>query len=108
MNPENYITIFKKVAEKRGWEINPEQEMLLSFAEGLIENKKRYGIPLCPCRLATEQKEIDKLIICPCVYAEEDIKKYHRCYCGLYLSKNYQDTDLKNSIPDQHFQYYFN
>lgn len=106
MKPEDYIKIFKIVAEKKGWKISPEKELLLAFAEGLIKNKERYGMPLCPCRLATDKKEIDKLIICPCVYAAQDIKNYNRCYCGLYLSENYRETDLSNPVPDQHFKYY--
>ena len=106
MNPKDYLGIFKKIAEKKGWKISPDKELLFSFAEGLIKNKENYGLPLCPCRLATGKKEVDKLIICPCVYAQKDIDNYNRCYCGLYLSPNFQEEDLIAPVPDKHFKYY--
>ena len=77
MKQENYIAVFKRVAENKGWKICPDKELLLSFAEGLIKNKERFGLPLCPCRLSTGKKEVDRLIICTCVYAQEDIHNYN-------------------------------
>ena len=106
MKLEDYLPIFRRIAEKKGWKISSDKQLLLSFAEGLIKNRKRYGMPLCPCRLATGKKEVDKLIICPCVYAPEDIKQYHRCFCGLYLSQGYCEKDLAIPVPDQHYKYY--
>ena len=67
MKPKDYLAVFKRVAEKKGWKVTSDKELLLSFAEGLIKNKEKYGIPLCPCRLSTGKKEVDRLIICPCV-----------------------------------------
>ncbi len=43
----------------------------------------------CPCRLACGDREKDRDIICPCTYRDQDIKEYGRCYCGLYVSKEY-------------------
>ncbi|WP_290596193.1 MULTISPECIES: ferredoxin-thioredoxin reductase catalytic domain-containing protein [unclassified Archaeoglobus] len=103
MEVEDYLRIFERVAEKRGWRVNPDTKLVKEFAKGLIENKKNYGMATCPCRLVTGKREIDKLIICPCVYAEEDIKEYGRCYCGLYLSKEKEPAD---SLPDRHVKYY--
>ena len=31
MKPEHYIAVFKRVAEKKGWKICPDKELLLSF-----------------------------------------------------------------------------
>ena len=106
MKPEDYLAVFKRVAEKKGWKVSPDKELLLSFAKGLIKNKEKYGLPLCPCRLSTGKKEVDKLIICPCVYAQEDINNYNKCYCGLYLNQNYQEKDIGTRVPDKHFKYY--
>lgn len=55
------------MAKKRGWFIYPDKELVKSFAEGLVKNKRRYGMPICPCRLTTGKKEINRKIICPCV-----------------------------------------
>jgi len=41
------------------------------------------------------------------VYAEEDIKKYGKCYCGLYVSKEFLEGKIEDkAIPDKHFKYY--
>ena len=107
MDVEEYLRVFERVSKKRGWKVNPEEEVVRAFAEGLLKNKERYGIATCPCRMVTGKREIDKLIICPCVYAEEDIKEYGRCYCGLYISEEYLKAGLPEIIvPDRHMKYY--
>lgn len=104
MDVKDYLQIFENIAKRRGWKLNPDRELIIEFAKGLIENKKRFGLAICPCRLATQKKEIDRLIICPCVYAEEDIKKYGRCYCGLYQR---EEGDFSAVIvPDRHAKFY--
>jgi ferredoxin-thioredoxin reductase catalytic subunit len=107
MDVEDYLKIFKRVAGNKGWKINPDDELVRSFAQGLIKNKERYGVAICPCRMATGKKEIDRLIICPCIYAEEDIKEYGRCYCGLYVSEEYIKAGMPEVlVPDKHLKYY--
>ena len=49
-------------------------------------NKARYGYASCPSRLATGDPERDRPIICPCVFRDEDLAKYGRCYGHLYFS----------------------
>uniref|UniRef100_A0A7J2THQ4 ferredoxin:thioredoxin reductase n=1 Tax=Archaeoglobus fulgidus TaxID=2234 RepID=A0A7J2THQ4_ARCFL len=101
---ERYLGIFERVASKKGWKLNPDRSILIDFAKSLIENRKKYGIAICPCRLPTGNREIDKLIICPCVYAEEDIREFGRCYCGLYQR---DDGDYSAVVvPDRHAKYY--
>ena len=95
MGTEEFLRIFERVASKKGWKVNPDQELVRSFAEGLIRNKERYGLAICPCRIATGKRETDRLIICPCAYAEEDIREYGRCYCGL----------PEIVVPDRHIEY---
>lgn len=101
---EKYLQIFEKVAKQRGWRVNPDREIVIDFAKGLIENRKRFGIPICPCRLATGKKEVDKLIICPCVYAVDDIREFGRCYCGLYQRDDRDYTTVV--VPDRHVKFY--
>ena len=67
--------------------------MFNDLVEGLAINKERFGYRSCPCRLATGGKEKDRDIICPCQYAEPDIKEYGHCYCALYLSKEFIDQN---------------
>ncbi len=107
MTPEEYVKLLEKVAERHGWKLNKDEELVLEFAKGLLENKKRYGFAYCPCRFPIGDKEIDKRIICPCVYAKEDIEKYGRCYCGLFISKEVYEgkTKAADVVPDKHAEF---
>ncbi len=108
MTPEEYILNLEKVAERRGWKLNPDRDILIELARGLIANRERYGYASCPCRPASGDIKKDRDIICPCVYAEDDIREYGRCYCGLYVSKGVAEGKETPPpvIPDRHFEKY--
>jgi ferredoxin-thioredoxin reductase catalytic subunit len=106
MGIEDHLKLIEKVSSKRGWRVNPDREFVRMLAEGLIRNRERYGLATCPCRIATGKKEVDRLIICPCVYAEDDISKYGRCYCGLYMSEEYIKSGMPEIfVPDRHAEH---
>lgn len=98
MEPEKLYEILSKFAKTKGIELNRDNEFVLELIRGLLKNEERYGYRSCPCRLATADKQKDADIICPCVYSEADIKEYGRCYCGLYVSKEYNEGKLPDTI----------
>jgi len=73
-------------AESSGYHLNPDREIVLALAEGLMVNEERYGYRSCPCRLAAGEKELDLDIICPCDYRDPDVTDWGACYCALYVS----------------------
>jgi len=83
--PAAYFDALKQFAAKKGLFFNPDENTVRPLIDGLWENKQRYGYPSCPCRLACEQFDGDRDIICPCAYAPADIDEYGQCYCGLYV-----------------------
>ena len=87
MTPEEMYQMLKPVQEKKGYYFNPDKALVMDILEGVITNKERYGYGSCPCRLATGRRELDKDIICPCAFRQEDVEKYERCYCLLYISQ---------------------
>ncbi|MHA1378284.1 MAG: ferredoxin-thioredoxin reductase catalytic domain-containing protein [Candidatus Helarchaeota archaeon] len=92
----------KMVADHRKWVLNPDETTLSDLIEGLAVNKERFGYRSCPCRLASGEKEKDRDIICPCYYAEADIKKYGHCFCSLFLSKEFFNKGIApKSIPER-------
>lgn len=102
MDLEKIYEGLKSYALMRGIELNKDKEFVLDLIRGLLINEDRYGYRCCPCRLASGDKEIDKDIICPCVYSKEDIKEYGRCYCGLYVSKDFSEGKIQQVfIPDR-------
>ena len=95
---EELYAKLKPLQEKRGLYFTQDQDMLWSVLESRLINKDRYGYTACPCRLAAGEYELDKDIICPCVYAKPDVEEYGSCFCGLYVSKEWNE----GSIPHVH------
>jgi ferredoxin-thioredoxin reductase catalytic subunit len=102
MTPERLYEILSKYAESQGIQLNKDKEYVLEILNGLLINESRYGYRSCPCRLAAGVKEKDKDIICPCVYRDPDIKEFGSCYCGLYVSKEWNEGKIKHvKIPER-------
>lgn len=88
----------KNIQEAKGYYFADDQEHVSGLLEALLVNKERYGYMVCPCRLASGDREADQDIICPCVYREPDVKEFGSCYCNLYVSKAWND----GTIPHQY------
>jgi len=88
----------KKAQEPKGYYFAPDRQWVDGLLEGLLKNKERYGYMVCPCRLASGDREKDKDIICPCAYRAEDVAEYGSCYCNLYVSKEW----LEGTVPKQY------
>lgn len=98
---EETITKIKEWAEKMGYVLTPDKDLLNILLAGLSKNEKRYGYRSCPCRVATGDYDKDCDIICPCAYREADIAVYGRCYCGLYVSEEFiKKGDRSVHIPE--------
>lgn len=102
MTPEKLYEILDKYAKSKGLELNKDKDLVFELINGLLKNEQRYGYRSCPCRLASADKQKDADIICPCVYSIDDIKEYGRCYCGLYVSKEYNEGKIQDKpVPER-------
>ncbi len=94
--------VLRSVQEPKGYFFNKDTKIVLELLDGLLLNKKRYGYMSCPCRLASGDREQDKDIICPCVYREPDVKDFDSCYCGLYVSSDWNEGKKEHTfIPER-------
>lgn len=99
---EQTILFTRMVAQKQGWELNPDKEFYSTLAEGLTSNFNRYGYFLCPCRDTGGSREADKKDICPCLWSKLDVPEFGHCYCALYFSKEFAASGNEPSgIPDR-------
>ncbi len=102
MTSERLYDILSKYAVSQGILLNRDREYVLEILEGLLANEARYGYRSCPCRLATGIRERDEDIICPCAYRDPDIKEYGSCYCKLYVSKDWNEKNIKHMrVPER-------
>lgn len=111
MTPNELRDMLAGVQEPKGYFFNTDEKMVLALMESLLVNRERYGYMACPCRLAADDREWDRDIICPCVYREEDVAGYGSCYCGLYISEAMKNSGEKPGYvperrpPDKSFKF---
>lgn len=99
---EKLYKMLKKAQEPKGFYFNKNKERVLELIDSLVFNKERYGYMSCPCRLASEDREKDSDIICPCVYREPDISEYGSCYCNFYVSREWNEETIPHQyVPER-------
>lgn len=102
MKIEQLYQTLKKSQEAKGIYFNKDKDLVFELLSALLLNKDRYGYMACPCRLACNDREKDKDIVCPCVYREPDLKEYGACFCGLYVSKALQNNEIEAEyVPER-------
>lgn len=91
-----------KINEPKGYFFNNQIEKTFELLRGLLTNKDRHGYMACPCRLSSGKINRDRDIICPCKYRDADIKEFGSCYCGLYVTKKWNDGSIERfSVPER-------
>ena len=102
MNAEQLQEMLKKVQEPRGYYFSDDTERVMDLMNALLANKDRYGYMVCPCRLASGDREKDRDIICPCVYRTEDVVEFGSCYCNLYVSREWNEDKISREyVPER-------
>ena len=102
MNAGELYQKLKKVQEPKGYYFSNNHEQVMELLEALLVNKARYGYMVCPCRLASGDQENDRDIICPCDYREPDVAEFGSCYCNLYVSKAWNEGNIKQAyVPER-------
>ena len=102
MDIEKLYAMLRKVQEPKGYFFNHDKQKVFELLEALIINKERYGYMACPCRLAVNDREKDKDIICPCVYRAPDVAEFGSCYCDLYVSQKWNEGQIPHQyVPER-------
>ncbi|UCD90544.1 MAG: ferredoxin:thioredoxin reductase [Desulfobacterales bacterium] len=102
METEKLYHMLKKVQEPKGYYFSKDKVRVFELLEALIVNKERYGYMACPCRLAADDRDWDKDIICPCIYRTPDVEEFGSCYCNLYVSKEWNEDKIPHVyVPER-------
>ncbi len=98
----------ERVATSYAWVLQPDKTFLQELVEGLETNLERLGYLQCPCRLSWDDRTKDRDIICPCIYASDDIAEYGHCFCALFCSPEFIAKGLEpTSIPERRPEHLF-
>ena len=98
MNASELHDMLKKIQEPKGYFFNRDTAMTMDLLESLLTTKASYGYMACPCRLANGTMDADRDIICPCTYREADVKEYGACFCGLYVSAEWNEGKIPHEV----------
>lgn len=102
MSTDKLFVSLQKINEPHGYFFNCDKAHTMALLAGLVTNKDRYGYMLCPCRLTKDNRAADRDIICPCDYREADVREFGSCYCGLYVSKDWNDGAISRVfVPER-------
>lgn len=102
MTPEALYTILSKYAGSQGLRLNRDKAFVMDILQGLLTNETRYGYRLCPCRLAWGEKSKDADAVCPCAYRDQDIREFGSCFCGLYVSPDWNEGKIEHcQVPER-------
>ncbi len=72
------------------YKLNPNSTHVDKMIKSLAKKKLKKGFFYCPCRMLSDNKEVDAKIICPCEYHEEEIEKDGICSCDLFVNADYK------------------
>lgn len=84
MSKMNLKEQLEAYALKQNFAIN--REYIDRIVTGLEKRQERYGLPICPCRMVTNDPEENKRRSCPCAYHLKEIAAQGHCHCNLFLS----------------------
>lgn len=98
MTPEDLYEKLRVLQEPKGFFFNKDRQFTLDLLESLLVNRDRYGYMACPCRLASGDRDLDRDVICPCVYREPDVQEFGACYCGLYVSEDWNEERIAHEV----------
>ena len=89
MEPERLRKTWENFTEKNDFMVNPDNKHVRFIVKGVLENEKKYGLKLCPCRLRDGSRERDLELICPCNFKTQktwlEPKEKPMCWCGLFV-----------------------
>lgn len=88
MDRKDLRDAWKKFTENQEFVLNPDDKHVDAIIKGVLQNEKKYGLKLCPCRLRDGTRERDLELICPCNFKTHDTwKEKGQCWCGLFVKR---------------------
>ncbi len=73
-----------KYTEQKGYVLNPNLMMSKNLEVWLSEMEATFGKRYCPCFEPSGDRELDKKMLCPCEFIEDEIEEYGTCHCALF------------------------
>jgi ferredoxin-thioredoxin reductase catalytic subunit len=82
--------LVEEYVETAPYNLNPDSKYVDKIIKSLAKRKLKNGFFYCPCRMLSDDKEMDAKMICPCEYHKEEIEKDGICSCDLFVGPDYK------------------
>jgi len=66
--------------------LNPDAEITGGIVKALVMRKRKMGDAYCPCRRVTGDPDVDRNIVCPCIYVLDEVAAVGHCHCRLFVA----------------------
>ena len=73
-----------KIAEEKGYILNPDQERLQKVVGLMTMNHNEFGKYYCPCK-QSHPLNPGKDVLCPCPPLADEVQKDGYCFCKLFF-----------------------
>ncbi len=87
----------EKYCEQKGYAINPNWMMATNLKSNLCEMEATFGKRYCPCFEPSDDATLNKKMMCPCEFVEDEIAEYGTCHCALFGPKDLTPQQWKAS-----------
>ncbi|MFA5233088.1 MAG: ferredoxin-thioredoxin reductase catalytic domain-containing protein [Sulfurimonas sp.] len=74
----------QKYAKQKNYALNPSWMMLTNLKSNLCEMEATFGKRYCPCFEPSADEELNKKMMCPCKFIDDEIAEYGTCHCALF------------------------
>jgi len=93
--------IFQPSVQALGYKFSPDVQEVEFLLEQLVRNEAAHGIPFCPCKLLSGDREQDLKTVCPCIpFHRKHFDSMKRCWCGLYVHEDIEDPSALRQVSD--------
>lgn len=92
------LKFLQKIADSKGYLLNPDQRSLERTAALMVENRRNYKRYFCPCKQHHPVKpDVDP--ICPCVESKNEIAHDGFCVCHVFFDKSaYEQAKMQPGL----------
>lgn len=87
----------EKYCEQKNYALNPSWMMLTNLKSNLCEMEATFGKRYCPCFEPSGDEALDKKMMCPCEFIDDEIAEYGTCHCALFGPADLSKADWKAS-----------
>ena len=87
----------KNYAKQKGLRINPHWMMNVNLRLWLVESENVFGKRYCPCFEPSDDIELNRGLVCPCKFIDQDIAEKGTCHCGLFGRGDLTDKEFKDA-----------